>query len=125
MRRSARTIPFVSAKVEEIRGLARDTSKQASGVQAQLPGVQDRTPWWASLLTRLLAVVGILGVIFLLWRTGLLWAIRSGLTFLIPASTRSAARLAAKGRPETEVVAALRTDPKFNAAYRAAKKETQ
>ena len=116
-------MPFVTDRLKSINRLAVSSRENASAVQAQLPRVQDRTPWWATLLMRVAAVAGILGVIFLLWRTGLLMAIRSGLTFLIPAPTRSAARLAAKGRPETEVVAALRTDPKFNAAYKAAKKE--
>jgi predicted dinucleotide-binding enzyme len=64
----------------------------------------------------------LVAVIIIAWRTGLFMLIKAGVTFLIPPSTKSAARLVAKGRPETEVVAALRTDPAFNAAYKAEKK---
>lgn len=116
---------FVTDGLKAIRSLSEKSESSAARVQAALTKVQDRTPWWASLLRWLGIGVSCAAVAFVLWRTGVLMLIGAGVTALVPRTIRSAARLEVKGASPEEITAVLRTDPKYEAARKAAKKEVQ
>jgi hypothetical protein len=97
-----------------------------SNVHAALPGVTDRTPWWADLLKWLAIAAAGAAAVWLLTASGVLGAVRAALGW-IPAPKRRAANLLAAAvddtRPETtrEAIAAMRAqDPEFDAAWRKA-----
>lgn len=106
-----------------IRSASSRTERAIIRAQANLPRVQDRVPWWANLLKWLGVGAACAALAFVLWRTGLLFAINAGVTALIPRPIRSAATLEVKGASQEEIVATLRTDPKYEAARKAAKKK--
>lgn len=86
--------------------------------------MQDRTPWWAQLLRLGLWTAIIGGVLTLLIYLGvgpLIRRLLASLGMMIPAPTKSWAKLEAEGKHE-EASAAMRTDPVANAAYKRAKK---
>jgi hypothetical protein len=93
-----------------------------------LPGVKDVTPWWASLLSWGLIALSVVGVVALLWMTGLgafVKRLLAAVGLLIPAAERREANLAAKAlETDSDVsvrewIAARRAaDPMFDAAYR-------
>ena len=98
-----------------------------------LPGVRDVTPWWASLLSWGLIALAIVGVVALLWMTGIgsfLRQLLASVAGLIPRRQRREADLAVKvmdeGSPEgiREYIAARRaSDPMFDAAFAKAHRE--
>ena len=131
-----------------------DNATDASGVQAQavegvkeqaaiiaategivraLPGVKDVTPWWANLIGWGLIALAIVGVVALLWMTGIgsfLRTLLASVAGFIPRRQRREADLAVKvmdeGSPEgiREYIAARRaSDPVFDAAYSKAAKQ--
>ena len=93
-----------------------------------LPGVKDVTPWWASLLSWGLIALSVVGVVALLWMTGLgafVKRLLAAVGLMIPAAERREANLAAKAIDYgsdvsvREWIAARRaSDPMFDAAYR-------
>ena len=93
-----------------------------------LPGVKDVTPWWATLLSWGLIALSVVGVVALLWMTGLgafVKRLLAAVGLLIPAAERREANLAAKAlETDSDVsvrewIAARRAaDPMFDAAYR-------
>ena len=121
--------------------VARIAQESASGIGEQdaiiaaterivsaIPGVQDTTPWWAVLLTRVIAFLAALGAVAVAWYLGigtllsrLLWSI--GLC--LPRRTRDDAALAramldperAEG-PREYVAARRAADPAFDAAFK-------
>lgn len=98
-----------------------------------LPGVKDVTPWWANLLSWALIALSVIGMVALLWMTGLgafVKRILAALGLFIPAAERREASLAAKaldGDSEVtmrEWIAVRRSqDPMFDAAYRRAARD--
>ena len=100
--------------------------KGTQEIHAALPGVTDRTPWWADLLRWLAIAAAGAAAVWLLTASGILGAVRAALGW-IPAPKRRAASLLAaavdEARPETtrEAIAAMRAqDPEFDAAWRKA-----
>ena len=93
-----------------------------------LPGVKDVTPWWATVLTYGLIALSVVGVVALLWMTGLgafIKRLLAALGLLIPAAERREANIAAKALYDDndatlrEWIAVRRAqDPMFDAAYR-------
>ena len=93
-----------------------------------LPGVKDVTPWWATMLTYGLIALSVVGVVALLWMTGLGTFVKrllAALGLFIPAGERREANIAAKAIDYgsdvsvREWIAARRaSDPMFDAAYR-------
>jgi len=93
-----------------------------------LPGVKDVTPWWATLLSYGLIALSVVGVVALLWMTGLgafMKRLLAALGLMIPASERREANIAAKALNDDsdvtlrEWIAVRRAqDPMFDAAYR-------
>lgn len=100
-----------------------------------LPGVRDLEPWWARVVVWTMGALAVLGVVLLLWMTGVGAFVKralAGLGLLIPARVQSEASLAAdvmdKGDPAQvrELVAAMRaSDAVFDQAYIRAKKAKQ
>lgn len=87
--------PFVNSAQAKSSAIAASAAK----VQESVPKVQDTTPWWATLLTRL-ALLGICGAVgFVLWRTGalgLLGALIGLGTSLIPGPVKTRAKFDAE-----------------------------
>lgn len=102
-----------------------------SEIVEAIPGVTDVTPWWATLLMRVLAALAVLGVAVILWTSGLGSLVKRAFWsfgLLLPRSAVSDADLARSmldpARPESprEYVAARRaSDPAFEAAWRRGK----
>tara|TARA_R100001126_G_scaffold100464_2_gene78289 strand:- start:166 stop:750 length:585 start_codon:yes stop_codon:yes gene_type:complete len=103
------------------------------GIQNDLHFVEDLTPWWASMLGNLAIAAIIIGVIILLWQTGIGMIIKKAMwslgLFIPKATMRSAAAdiKALDGGHEMsprEAVAIRRTsDPAYEAARKKLKKE--
>ena len=92
-----------------------------------LTKVEDKVPWWASLLSYIMITLSIIAICFILWYTGLGTLLKSifySLGLFIPKAKLEQAELAKKTLDESdpvtprEMVAALRaSDPAFDAAY--------
>jgi hypothetical protein len=102
-------------------------------IVSNLPGVRDVTPWWAQMLTYGAVALAIVGIVALLWMTGLGQFLRTLLASVggfIPRRQRQDADLAAKVMDSAsaegirEYIAARRAaDPMFDIAYRKAHDE--
>jgi hypothetical protein len=112
--------PVVVAGAERIDGLA-------AGIHDELPNVTNKVPAWLSTLQWWGIAVAVVAVAFVLWQSGAFTAIRIAVGWL-PRRKVAAAELALDtlddSRPENdrELVAALRVDPEFDAAFRKAQK---
>ena len=112
--------PVVVAGAERIDGLA-------AGIHDELPNVTNKVPAWLSTLQWWGIAVAVVTVAFVLWQSGAFTAIRIAVGWL-PRRKVAAAELALDtlddSRPENdrELVAALRADPEFDAAFRKAQK---
>lgn len=112
--------PVVVAGAERIDGLA-------AGIHDELPNVTNKVPAWLSTLQWWGIAVAVVAVAFVLWQSGAFTAIRIAVGWL-PRRKVAAAELALDtlddSRPENdrELVAALRADPEFDAAFRKAQK---
>jgi len=109
----------VVTRAQRINDLAADT-------YSQLSGLEDKVPAWISTLWMAALAVVVVGVVVLLWQTGLGTAIRVAVGWL-PRRKVTQAELAVDmldpDRPEgeREYVAAMRAqDPEFDAAFRKA-----
>ena len=112
--------PVVVAGAERIDGLA-------AGIHDELPNVTAKVPAWLSTLQWWGIALAVVAVAFVLWQSGAFTAIRIAVGWL-PRRKVAAAELALDtlddSRPENdrELVAALRADPEFDAAFRKAQK---
>jgi hypothetical protein len=112
--------PVVVAGAERIDGLA-------AGIHDELPNVTNKVPAWLSTLQWWGIALAVVAVAFVLWQSGAFTAIRIAVGWL-PRRKVAAAELALDtlddSRPENdrELVAALRADPEFDAAFRKAQK---
>jgi hypothetical protein len=117
--------------VTEARAGAKEQAAIIGATEAivrALPGVKDATPWWATMLTYGLIALSVVGVVALLWMTGLGTFIKRLLAaagMFIPAGERREANIAAKALNDDsdvtlrEWIAVRRAqDPMFDAAYR-------
>ena len=102
-------------------------------IVSSLPGVKDVVPWWATMLTYGAVALAIVGIVVLLWMTGVGQFVRTllaSVTGLIPRRQRQDADLAAKvmdgasAEGIREYIAARRAaDPMFDIAFRKAHDE--
>jgi hypothetical protein len=119
-------IDYSGAEVESIRSNAEAIREAVGDIHTALPGVTDRTPWWADLLRWLAIAAAGAAAVWLLTASGILGAIRAALGWIPRPKARAASLLAAAvddDRPETtrEAIAAMRAqDPEFDAAWRRA-----
>jgi len=110
--------PVVVAGAQRIDGLA-------AGIHDELPNVTNKVPAWLSTLQWWGIAVAVVAVAFLAWNSGILQTIRIAVNWL-PRRKIAQAELALDtlddSRPENdrELVAALRADPEFDAAFRKA-----
>jgi hypothetical protein len=111
--------------VEQARAALNRIIGETDRILHALTGVQDVTPWWATMLGRVAiaaAVLGVLGLLIYLGIGPLTRAFFNWLGWFIPKPTQAGAKLLAEDKP-VEAVAALRTDSTFNTAYLQAKKQ--
>jgi hypothetical protein len=119
-------IDYDGAEVDQIRSNAEAIREAVGDIHTALPGVTDRTPWWADLLKWLAIAAAGAAAVWLLTASGILGAIRAALGWIPKPKARAASLLAAAvddARPETtrEAIAAMRAqDPEFDAAWRRA-----
>jgi len=98
----------------------------ATAIHGDIPAVQAITPAWLSTLQWWGIALAVAGVAFVLWQSGAFTAVRIAIGWL-PKRKVAAAELAVStlddSRPEgdRELVAALRADPEFDAAFKRAK----
>ena len=97
----------------------------AAGIHIALGGVEDKTPAWMSMLTWIAIAAVVVAVCVLLWQTGLGTAVRVMVGWL-PRKKVSQAELAvdmldpSRAESGREMIAAMRSDPEFDAAFRKA-----
>jgi hypothetical protein len=97
----------------------------AADIHVQLTQVQDITPAWLSTLRWWGIGVAVAGIAFLVWQSGIGTAMRVAIGWL-PRKKVAQAELAVDmldpNRPEgdREFIAAMRSDPEFDAAFRKA-----
>jgi hypothetical protein len=102
----------------------------AAAIHGDIPNVQAITPAWLSTLKWWGIALAVAGVAFVLWQSGAFTAVRIAIGWL-PRRKVAAAELAVStldpSRPEgdRELVAALRADPEFDAAFKRAKGRKQ
>ena len=63
--------PETATKAETIADNQENIISEASEIRTQLHGVTDNTPWWARLIQQVSIAAIVLGVIVLLWQTGI------------------------------------------------------
>ena len=120
--------PETASKADEIVDLQVDIIETASEIRTELHGVQDTTPWWARMVSQFSIALITIGVIILLWQTGigmfikkLFWA----MGLFIPARAIRSAEVDAKVLDEEnplsnrESIAVRRTsDPAYEYALK-------
>ena len=112
--------PVVVEGAQRIDGLA-------AGIHDELPNVTNKVPAWLSTLQWWGIALAVVAVAFVLWQSGAFTAIRIAVGWL-PRRKVAQAELALdtldESRPESarELIAALRSDPEVDAAYRKAQK---
>jgi hypothetical protein len=100
----------------------------ASGIRADLHGVEDIVPWWASLIGQVAIAAAVVAVLILLWKSGALDFIRRlfwAVGMLIPRKSKAEAVMDLAALDDNddmtvkETVAAKRArDPAYSAAFR-------
>jgi len=109
-----------------VQGATR-IDEHAAAIHGDIPNVQAITPAWLSTLKWWGIALAVAGVAFVAWQSGLLSFLRIALGWL-PRRKVAAAQLAVdtldESRPEgeRELIAALRSDPEFDAAFKKAQK---
>jgi len=112
-----------------VQGATR-IDEHAAAIHGDIPSVQAITPAWLSTIQWWGIAVAVAGVAFVLWQSGAFTAVRIAIGWL-PRRKVAAAELAVStldpSRPEgdRELVAALRADPEFDAAFKRAKGRKQ
>ena len=90
-----------------------------------LTGVEDQVPWWVAPLVWVCIALAVLGVVFLVWHTGVGRFIKGWLGIVTPTERRAAELTASliDLTPDQAVAAVAelrRADPTFDAAFRRA-----
>lgn len=116
-----------SPQVKQIRTDAEAISASVGVIHAEVTGVADVVPWWATLIRYALVAAAIAGLCVLVWQTGIGVALRAAVG-LIPRSVRAEASLAratldtASNETVREWISARRVaDPLFDASFRQTK----
>lgn len=108
---------------------AHEVRDNQATIGNQIPHVEDRVPWWATLLKLLAVVGGLVVVVYVLWATGILKVIRAWLWahgLLVPKAKVSSAKLDVEALEDPaklpQAIASRRTaDPAYDAAFRKVK----
>jgi hypothetical protein len=97
----------------------------AAGIHIALGGVEDKESAWLNTVWMIAAAAIVVGVCYLLWSSGLGTFVRIAIGWL-PRKKVSQAELAvdmldpSRSENGREMIAAMRSDPEFDAAYRKA-----
>lgn len=135
-------VKTIVAAAERIDHAGERIGGSGAKIQEKLPGVEDTTPWWQTLLGMgFWGLVGVAIAIVLAWYgllpiviralAGLASKVPSLFSVLIPDSIRTSAKLDVEAYDPndptmTAAIAARRqADPRYDAAYRQAKKEAK
>jgi hypothetical protein len=108
-----------------VQGATR-IDEHAAAIHGDIPSVQAITPAWLSTLKWWGIALAVASVAFVLWQSGAFTAVRIAIGWL-PRRKVAAAQIAVdtldESRPEgeRELIAALRSDPEFDAAFKRAK----
>jgi len=123
--------PETASKADEIVVLQDDIIETASEIRTELHGVQDTTPWWARMFSQFSIAIIVIGVIVLLWQTGIGMFIKKlfwGFGLFIPERAMRSAEVDLKAMDETnplsyrESVAVRRSsDPSYEFALKSLK----
>lgn len=109
-----------------VQGATR-IDEHAAAIHGDIPNVQAIVPAWLSTLKWWGIALAVAGVAFVLWQSGAFTAVRIAIGWL-PRRKMAAAQLAVdtldESRPEgeRELIANLRSDPEFDAAFKKAQK---
>ena len=109
-----------------VQGATR-IDEHAAAIHGDIPNVQAIVPAWLSTLKWWGIALAVAGVAFVLWQSGAFTAVRIAIGWL-PRRKVAAAQLAVdtldESRPEgeRELIANLRSDPEFDAAFKKAQK---
>jgi hypothetical protein len=97
---------------------------ETKDIASAISGVKDITPWWANLIQYGFIAIIFIGIVIILWQTGIGQVIRVAIGW-IPSNKKKEAALAQsvldESKPEgvREWIAAKRlSDPEFDAAWR-------
>ena len=126
---SVKTTPNMKTITNQSKVGAREQEiiiGETNDISVQLTKVEDSVPWWATLLQWVMICFSVLGVLGLLWYTGIGTIIKkllNNLGLLIPERKKTAAKLLEESLSDPvkvrEAIAAMRaSDPTFDAAYR-------
>lgn len=113
------------------KGISQQTSiiEKTEGIIEATSGVKDTVPWWANMIEISMVALSTLGIVVLLWYTGLGTLIRKLIGF-IPESTKQEAKLldeTLNGNTSLrETIAFLRAkDPMLDAEFQRRKKDAK
>ena len=118
-------------KDEEVIRRAQTIYDLSSEIHSQLPGLEDKTPVWVSMLWWLAVAGTLCAVAFILWQTGVGTAIRIAIGWLPRRKVQDAdlaVTMLDPDKPENarEYIAAKRAaDPEWDAAFRRAQRENK
>ena len=121
---SVSTQPEVVTDAAAIVIEAQRIEAAAGAIHKALPGVEDQTPWWASMMGYIAVAVALVAVAAILWQTGIGTAIRVAVGWIPKPQLRDAALardVMETSNPATirEYIAAKRaSDPVWEAAWK-------
>lgn len=121
----APSLPVI--KTEAVEGRAEQTRilSAVDTIYLALTGVEDQIPWWVAPLVWVSIALAALGVVFLIWHTGVGRFVKTWLGIVTPTERRAAELTASliDLTPDQAVAAVAelrRADPTFDAAFRRA-----
>tara|TARA_R110000824_G_scaffold144093_4_gene311926 strand:+ start:821 stop:1372 length:552 start_codon:yes stop_codon:yes gene_type:complete len=125
--------PDTAEKAESIADNQESIIEESSHIRTSLHGVSDNTPWWARLLQQISIAAIVIGIIVLLWQTGIGTFIKKifwALGLFIPKRAMRSAEVDLKATDENhplsfrESIAVRRTsDPAYEYARKKLQKE--
>lgn len=122
---TAPSIPVIRTEAEAGQGEQARILDAVDVIYMALTGVEDQVPWWVAPLVWVCVALAVLGVVFLVWHTGVGRLVKGWLGIVTPTERRAAELTASliDLTPEQAVAAVAelrRADPTFDAAFRRA-----
>jgi len=119
------SLPTIKGEAVEGRAEQGRILSAVDTIYLALTGVEDQTPWWVAPLVWVCIALATLGVVFLIWHTGVGRFVKGWLGIVTPTERRAAELTASliDLTPEQAVAAVAelrRADPTFDAAFRRA-----
>jgi hypothetical protein len=119
------SIPVIRTEAEAGQGEQARILDAVDMIYLALTGVEDQVPWWVAPLVWVCIALAVLGVVFIVWHTGVGRLVKGWLGIVTPTERRAAELTASliDLTPEQAVAAVAelrRADPTFDAAFRRA-----